>query len=112
MDVNAGRGFVFVSHVGTVHPSGFLPVPAGDVRTTPLPEIYRESALFTGAARPRPAGRALRPLRVRAGVRRVAVPGVRRRPATRFAEEPWCGYEPGSFPFAEDIAELLAGRAR
>ena len=23
------------------------------------------------------------------------------------AEEPWCGYRPGSFPYAEDLADLL-----
>ncbi|CAM5297244.1 TIGR04053 family radical SAM/SPASM domain-containing protein [Streptomyces hirsutus] len=28
LDVNAGRGFVFVLHTGTVHPSGFLPLGA------------------------------------------------------------------------------------
>ena len=30
-NVNAGQGFVFISHLGTVHPSGFLPVAAGSV---------------------------------------------------------------------------------
>ncbi|MFB6117103.1 radical SAM protein [Halosegnis sp.] len=42
----AGRGFVFVSHTGEVYPSGFLPVAAGDVRETPLPEVYREADLL------------------------------------------------------------------
>ena len=46
MDVNAGRGFVFVSHVGVVHPSGFLPLPAGSVRERPLTDIYRNSPLL------------------------------------------------------------------
>ena len=44
--VNDGNGFAFVSHVGDVCPSGFLPLPAGNVRSTSLAEIYRESALF------------------------------------------------------------------
>jgi AdoMet-dependent heme synthase len=44
--VNDGNGFAFVSHVGDVCPSGFLPLPAGNVRRTPLAEIYRESPLF------------------------------------------------------------------
>ena len=46
MNVNAGRGFVFVSHVGVVYPSGFLPLAAGSVREQPLPEIYRASGLL------------------------------------------------------------------
>jgi radical SAM protein with 4Fe4S-binding SPASM domain len=44
--VNDGKGFVFVSHTGEVFPSGFLPLSAGNVRDTPLPDIYRQSALF------------------------------------------------------------------
>jgi radical SAM protein len=46
LDVNAGRGFAFVDHLGVVYPSGFLPLPAGSVRTQPFPEIYRESPLL------------------------------------------------------------------
>ena len=44
--VTDGNGFVFVDHVGTVCPSGFLPLPAGNVRTDDLVEIYREHPLF------------------------------------------------------------------
>lgn len=44
--VNDGNGFVFVSHIGEVQPSGFLPIVAGNVRETPLADIYRESPLF------------------------------------------------------------------
>jgi MoaA/NifB/PqqE/SkfB family radical SAM enzyme len=47
-NVNAGQGFAFVSHLGTVHPSGFLPLAAGSVRTGRLAGIYRTSPLFTG----------------------------------------------------------------
>jgi radical SAM protein len=46
LDVNAGRGFVFVDHLGTVYPSGFLPVGVGNVRATPLTEIYRTAPLL------------------------------------------------------------------
>ncbi len=38
-----GDGFVFVSHKGDVYPSGFLPLELGNVRETPLSEIYRRS---------------------------------------------------------------------
>jgi AdoMet-dependent heme synthase len=44
--VNDGKGFLFVSHVGNVYPSGFLPIYAGNVRETPLAEIYRNAPIF------------------------------------------------------------------
>jgi radical SAM protein len=44
--INDGKGFVFISHLGEVYPSGFLPVSGGNVRQTPLSEIYRGSPLF------------------------------------------------------------------
>jgi radical SAM protein len=43
----AGDGFAFVSHVGEVYPSGFLPRSAGNVREVSLVDVYRESDLFT-----------------------------------------------------------------
>jgi radical SAM protein len=44
--VNDGKGFLFVSHVGNVYPSGFLPIHAGNIRETPLQDIYRNSPIF------------------------------------------------------------------
>jgi radical SAM protein len=44
--VNDGKGFLFISHVGNVYPSGFLPIHAGNVRETPLAEIYRNAPIF------------------------------------------------------------------
>lgn len=44
--INDGKGFVFVSHLGEVFPSGFLPVSAGNVRTESLAKLYRDSPLF------------------------------------------------------------------
>ena len=44
--VNDGKGFMFISHVGNVYPSGFLPIHAGNVKQTPLQEIYRDSPIF------------------------------------------------------------------
>ena len=46
IDVNSGRGFAFVDHVGMVYPSGFLPVSVGSVRDQSFPEIYRSSPLL------------------------------------------------------------------
>src|SRR5215469_10927600 len=44
--LNDGKGFVFISHLGEVFPSGFLPLSAGNVRTESLSAIYRESPIF------------------------------------------------------------------
>jgi AdoMet-dependent heme synthase len=44
--LNDAKGFVFVSHIGEVFPSGFLPQSAGNIRRTPLATIYRDSPLF------------------------------------------------------------------
>lgn len=45
--VNEGKGFVFISHLGDVFPSGFLPLKAGNVKHESLGDIYRSSDLFT-----------------------------------------------------------------
>ncbi|MDQ1004130.1 radical SAM protein [Neobacillus niacini] len=50
--VNDGNGFVFISHVGDVYPSGLLPVKAGNVRETLLAEIYRDSPVFQSLRNP------------------------------------------------------------
>lgn len=44
--ITDGRGFVFISHIGEVMPSGFLPLAVDNVRNTPLAEIYRENPVF------------------------------------------------------------------
>lgn len=109
LDVNAGRGFVFVSHTGEVYPSGFLPLAAGSVRDTTLADIYRTSPLFTGLRDPdRLTGRC------GACEFRTVCGGSRSRAfalsGDPYAEEPWCGYEPGSFPFQDEVAELISAR--
>lgn len=57
IDVNSGRGFAFIDHVGDVYPSGFLPQRCGSVvqqgfrdiyRTSPLLQALREPSNFTG----------------------------------------------------------------
>ena len=45
--VNDGDGFMFISHVGEIMPSGFLPITAGNVRTHDLVDVYRNAPLFT-----------------------------------------------------------------
>jgi radical SAM protein len=44
--VNDGKGFVFVSHVGEICPSGFLQLPAGNARQHRVMDVYRDSELF------------------------------------------------------------------
>jgi radical SAM protein len=44
--VNDGDGFVFISHIGDVYPSGFLPIICGNVREQSLVEIYRHSPIM------------------------------------------------------------------
>jgi radical SAM protein with 4Fe4S-binding SPASM domain len=44
--IRDGDGIVFVSHLGGVYPSGFLPLDAGNVRVSSLVDIYRDSTLF------------------------------------------------------------------
>ena len=45
--VNDANGFVFIDHVGAVHPSGFMPYPAGNVKDESIVDIYRKSGIFT-----------------------------------------------------------------
>jgi radical SAM protein len=50
--VNDGNGFLFISHVGDIQPSGFLPVTAGNVRTDDVIDVYRNSQIFTDLRNP------------------------------------------------------------
>jgi radical SAM protein len=44
--VTDGNGFVFVDHLGEICPSGFLPVPRGNVGTADLAAVYRDDEIF------------------------------------------------------------------
>lgn len=44
--VNDGNGFLFISHIGEIEPSGFLPVAAGNVRTDDVVDVYRNHPVF------------------------------------------------------------------
>jgi radical SAM protein with 4Fe4S-binding SPASM domain len=107
MHINAGNGFVFISHLGEVFPSGFMPVKAGNVKEKSLVDIYRNSPLFQTLRDPDQ-------LEGRCGLcefsgvcggsrsRAYAVSG------NPMAEEPFCTYEPGTFPFQEELRARLA----
>jgi len=42
----AGQSFCFISHTGEVQPCGYFALSCGNVRSTPLREIWQQSALF------------------------------------------------------------------
>jgi len=44
--IRDGNGIMFISQLGEVYPSGFLPLVAGSIRDKSPAEIYRESDLF------------------------------------------------------------------
>ena len=46
--IRDGHGIVFVSNLGDIYPSGFLPLRCGNVRTSSLVEVYRNSEIFRG----------------------------------------------------------------
>ena len=93
--VNAGNGFVFVSHTGEVFPSGFLPVCGGNVRTQKLADIYRLSPLFRTLRDPDAlTGRCGRcEFRRICGGSRSRAYGLTGDP---FETDPWCSYVPGA----------------
>jgi radical SAM protein len=44
--IRDGNGIVFVAHDGTVNPSGFLPIPLGNVREASIVDLYRDHPLM------------------------------------------------------------------
>ena len=97
--VNDAKGFVFISHLGEVFPSGFLPLSAGNVRRQSLADIYQNSPLFV-------ALRDTSRLKGKCGVCefRQICGGSRARAyaltGDPFAEEPCCVYQPQAAPLA------------
>lgn len=93
--VNDGKGFLFVSHIGEVMPSGFLPISAGDVRSGDVVQIYRDSPLFRDLRDPRKLkGRcAICEYREICGGQRGRAYGVT---GDYLESDPACAYQPGS----------------
>jgi AdoMet-dependent heme synthase len=44
--IRDGHGIVFVSNLGEIYPSGFLPLRCGNVRVESLVDVYRNSEVF------------------------------------------------------------------
>ena len=107
--INDGKGFVFVSHLGEVFPSGFLPLSAGNVRKQALADLYRHSPLFL-------ALRDAANLKGKCGVCefREVCGGSRARAyavsGDMFAEEPNCVYQPQPRPMAAGQESVVSSR--
>ena len=91
--INDGKGFVFISHLGEVYPSGFLPISGGNIRRQSLADIYRNSPLFRRLRDSKNLGGKCGMCEYRevcggSRARSFAMTG------DLFAEEPCCVYEP------------------
>jgi radical SAM protein len=102
--IRDGHGIVFISSLGDVYPSGFLPLSAGSIRANLLPDIYRDSPLFRSLHSPENfAGRC--------GVceDRFICGGSRARAFTYtgnpLESDPLCPYQPRSLP---DVVGMTA----
>jgi radical SAM protein len=91
--VNDGRGVAFVSHVGDVYPSGFLPISCGNVREDDLATIYRDHPLFRSLREPDELGGKCGRCELRkvCGGSRARAFATTRNP---LAEDPACTYQP------------------
>jgi radical SAM protein len=92
--IRDGNGIMFISHTGSVYPSGFLPLSSGNVRGADVIDLYRNSNLF----------RSLRLTRLFKGKCgrcefREICGGSRARAYARHGDplqaDPLCAYEPG-----------------
>jgi radical SAM protein len=102
--VTDGNGFVFIDHVGAICPSGFLPLPAGNVRHDDLVAVYRQHPLFRALRDPAQfEGRCGRcEFRERCGGSRARAWAATGDP---LAEDPGCAY----IPPAPSAIPVLAG---
>jgi radical SAM protein with 4Fe4S-binding SPASM domain len=91
--IRDGNGIMFISHTGEVHPSGFLPLSAGNVKTADPLALYRDSALFRALRRAETfGGRCGRcEYRDTCGGSRARAWAATGDP---LAEDPLCSYEP------------------
>jgi len=89
-----GNGIIFVGYDGTVTPSGFLPLPLGNVRKEGIAKIYRENPILQAIRRAEFKGRC------GACEYRFMCGGSRSRAFTEsgdpLGEDPLCGYSPNS----------------
>jgi radical SAM protein with 4Fe4S-binding SPASM domain len=94
LGINDGKGVMFVSHVGRIYPSGFLPLFCGRFPAAHVVSVYQDSPVFRGL---RDADRLegkckICEFRTICGGSRARAYAVTGNP---FAEEPDCAYVPG-----------------
>jgi radical SAM protein with 4Fe4S-binding SPASM domain len=108
LGINDGKGFVFVSHLGEIYPSGFLPLSGGNVRRDELIDVYREHPLFRALREP-----SLLEGKCGACEFRAVCGGSRARAyamtGNYLAAEPLCSYQPPAWLRAR-AAETAANR--
>jgi radical SAM protein len=97
LGVNDGKGVMFISHVGVVHPSGFLPIVCGVFPQQHVARIYQDSPVFRGLRDANRLGGKCRDCEFRhlcggSRARAYAVTG------DLFAQEPDCSHQPMSKP--------------
>ena len=95
--IRDGHGIVFVSNLGEIYPSGFLPLRCGNVRVDSLFEVYRNSEVFRGLHSPDQFhGKcgACEYSHICGGSRARAFAYT----GDALGTDPFCPYEPGSTP--------------
>src|SRR3954447_1823996 len=99
--IRDGHGIVFVSNLGEIYPSGFLPQRCGNVRVDSLVDVYRNSEIFRGLHNPdqfhgKCRACAYSHIRGGSGARAFAYTG------DVLGTDPFCPYEPTSV--SNDVA--------
>jgi MoaA/NifB/PqqE/SkfB family radical SAM enzyme len=90
-----GNGIMFISHIGDMQPSSFLPLVAGNVRTSSPVALHREAPLFAQLRQPASlrgrCGRcSFRAIRGRSRKRAYAASG------DILGEDPLCAHKPAA----------------
>ena len=103
--IRDGHGIMFVSHTGDVYPSGFLPATAGNVKSSTITQIYRDSELFRALHEPEQ-------FKGKCGdcEYRQICGGSRARAFAHTGDplqnDPFCPYQPGQKKNAVEVASL------
>jgi AdoMet-dependent heme synthase len=102
--IRDGNGIMFIDHTGLVCPSGFFPLPAGNVRREGPVAIYRQSPLFRALRRPDLFGG-----RCGRCEYRTVCGGSRARAFAAtgdpLGEDPLCAYQPAARAAAEPLPQ-------
>jgi radical SAM protein len=103
--VNSGNGHLFINYRGDICPSGFLPLPCGNVRRDSIAEVYRSHRVFRELRDPDL-------LKGKCGICefRNICGGSRARAFAMtgdyLAEEPFCAYQPKRLTCPEEYASF------